>query len=87
MAEAADACHKHGMKYKICEFAHLHTWLASRVLTAGCPWAADNTMRELSNRCRELWAMRSFKETYVPGPDPNPDGADWLQEHLNGDCE
>ena len=53
----------------------------------GCPWAADNTMRELSNRCRELWAMRSFKETYVPGPDPNPDGADWLQEHLNGDCE
>ena len=23
MAEAADACHKHGMKYKICEIAHL----------------------------------------------------------------
>ena len=41
-------------------------------------------MRELSNRCREIWAMRSFRETYVDGPDPNHDASDWLQEHLGG---
>lgn len=44
-------------------------------------------MRELSNRCDELWAMRAFKETYVPGPDPQMDAADWLVEHLGGDFQ
>jgi len=40
-----------------------------------------NTMRELSNRCLELWAMLQFNETYVPG---EQGGADWLQEHISG---
>ena len=51
-----------------------------------------NTMRELSNRCDEIWAMRAFAETYVTS---NPaatnhaplvgSGADWLQEHVESD--
>jgi hypothetical protein len=53
----------------------------------GMKFKIYNTMRELSNRCRELWAMRAFQETYVKGPDPNPDASDWLQEHLGGDFE
>ena len=49
-----------------------------------------NTMRELSNRCDELFAMAAFNETLVLEPgtaDPGAlppvnKGADWLQEHL-----
>lgn len=47
-----------------------------------------NTMRELSNRCRELWAMRALNETYVTASPPGTeqtDGADWLQEHVQTD--
>ena len=51
-----------------------------------------NTMRELSNRCDEIWAMRAFAETYVTsdpaasGHVPLPGvGADWLQEHVESD--
>ena len=39
-----------------------------------------NTMRELSNRAREIWAMRAWNETYLTGPGGN--GASWLREHL-----
>lgn len=38
-----------------------------------------NTMRELSDRCKEYWAMLSFGGTLVPG---DGGGADWLQEHI-----
>lgn len=31
----------------------------------GMKFKLYNTMRELSNRCRELWAMRALNETYV----------------------
>ena len=51
----------------------------------GLKFKVYNTMRELSNRCREVFAMRSLNETYVTatGPDtPVGRGADWLQEHL-----
>ena len=37
-----------------------------------------NTMRELSNACMEVFALRSLGETYVDG---NGGGSDWLQEH------
>ena len=33
----------------------------------GMKFKVYNTMRELSNRCRELWAMRALRETYVSG--------------------
>ena len=67
MQDAAEACHKSGIKFKI-----------------------YNTMRELSNRCDELFAMNAFNETLVLQPgtvDPGAlppvgHGADWLQEHL-----
>ena len=36
-------------------------------------------MRELSDRCMELFPMISINETLVQGPGG---GADWLQEHL-----
>ena len=38
-----------------------------------------NTMRELSNRCSEYFAMLSWGGTLVPG---DGGGADWLQEHI-----
>jgi len=45
-----------------------------------------NTMRELSNRCREIWAMLAFNETYVCSSGAELTdvgrGADWLQEHV-----
>ena len=31
----------------------------------GMKFKIYNTMRELSNRCQEIWAMRSFGGTYV----------------------
>ena len=42
-----------------------------------------NTMRELSYKAKELWAMRSLEESFVSGPTPGG-GAPWLQEHLVG---
>lgn len=50
----------------------------------GMKFKLYNTMRELSNRAREIWAMRALNETYVhstgsPEADVT-DGADWLQE-------
>jgi len=42
-------------------------------------------MRELSNRCREVHALRMLNETYVLPVDPAAPvaaGSDWLQEHL-----
>ena len=53
----------------------------------GMKFKIYNTMRELSNRCREIWAMRAFHETYVPGPPVQSDAADWLQEHLGGNFQ
>ena len=58
----------------------------------GMKFKIYNTMRELSNRCDEIWAMRAFAETYVTsdpaatGHVPLPGvGADWLQEHVESD--
>ena len=60
----------------------------------GVKFKIYNTMRELSNRCREVWALRALRETYVTGVpaaggvavDVNR-GADWLQEHLQSNYE
>ena len=46
----------------------------------GMAFSIYNTMRELSDRCREYWAMLSFGGTLVPGNGGG--GADWLQEHI-----
>ena len=46
----------------------------------GMAFSIYNTMRELSDRCREYWAMLSFGGTLVPGDGGG--GADWLQEHI-----
>jgi len=49
------------------------------------------TVRELSNRCVEMWALRSLGDEILPGPErcfqagANPtreDGHPWLREHL-----
>ena len=56
----------------------------------GLKFKIYNTMRELSNRCDELFAMNAFNETIVQDADaadpgalpPAGKGADWLQEHL-----
>ena len=57
MAQAADACHAVGLRYKV-----------------------YNTMRELTNRCRELHAMRALNETFVGrGPGLATRAADWLR--------
>ena len=53
----------------------------------GLKFKIYNTMRELSNRCREIWAFRAFDETYVrpegAGSDADvTNAADWLKEHL-----
>lgn len=53
----------------------------------GLKYKIYNTMRELSNRCREIHAMRALNETYVLPSDPHARvsaGSDWLQEHLQG---
>ena len=57
----------------------------------GLKFSVYNTMRELSNRAKELWAMRSINETYVydaskEGQDVGR-GADWLQEHIQTDYQ
>ena len=46
----------------------------------GMKFSVYNTMRELSDRCMELFAMISINETLVPGGSGG--GADWLREHL-----
>jgi hypothetical protein len=56
----------------------------------GLKFKIYNTMRELSNRCREVFAMRSLNETYVVGTSPATvvgSGADWIQEHLSTSYE
>ena len=56
----------------------------------GIKYKIYNTMRELSNRCRELWAMRALNETYVLPPDPDAPvsgASDWLKEHLRSGFE
>ena len=47
--------------------------------------AADNTMRELSNRCKELHAMFMLNDTQRMIVNGAGGGADWLQEHLRQD--
>jgi len=56
---------------------------------AGMRFKIYNTMRELSYKAKEMWAMRSLNETYVNGPEPQADGvgSPWLQEHLQGDYQ
>lgn len=56
---------------------------AGAVQALGMRFSIYNTMRELSNRCEEMFALRAFGETFVPGGD-GP-GADWLREHLGSD--
>jgi hypothetical protein len=46
----------------------------------GMKFSIYNTMRELSNRCAETFAMRAMGDCYVPGG--NAPGADWLREHV-----
>eukprot|EP01062_Namystynia_karyoxenos_P039556 TRINITY_DN28723_c0_g6_i1.p1 TRINITY_DN28723_c0_g6~~TRINITY_DN28723_c0_g6_i1.p1 ORF type:complete len:1255 (+),score=349.79 TRINITY_DN28723_c0_g6_i1:72-3767(+) len=59
---------------------------ADRSHANGMRFKIYNTMRELSNRCREIWAMLALNETYVTTAGEDlPDagqGADWLQEHV-----
>ena len=45
----------------------------------GMKFSVYNTMRELSNRCVEKFALVALNETFVPG---DGGGADWLLEHL-----
>jgi hypothetical protein len=56
---------------------------------SGLKFKIYNTIRELSYKAREIWAMRQLQETYVTGPDPHADGvgAPWLQEHLGGNYQ
>ena len=56
----------------------------------GMKFKIYNTMRELSNRCRELWAMRALNETFVQPADPDAPVAgasDWLKEHVRNGFE
>jgi hypothetical protein len=46
----------------------------------GMRFSIYNTMRELSNRCVETFAMRALGEAYVPGSGGS--GSDWLKEHV-----
>ena len=54
-------------------------YAADTVHSLGMKYSVYNTMRELSDRCMELFPMISMNETLVQGPGG---GADWLQEHL-----
>jgi len=45
----------------------------------GMKFSIYNTMRELSNRAEETFAMRAMGEAYVAGASG---GADWLKEHV-----
>jgi hypothetical protein len=57
---------------------------AAEVHGLGMRFSIYNTMRELSNRCAETFAMRAMGEAYVPGGGA-PAGADWLKEHVGSD--
>jgi hypothetical protein len=54
-------------------------YASDTVHSLGMKFSVYNTMRELSDRCTELFPMVSINETLVPGAGG---GADWLQEHL-----
>jgi hypothetical protein len=54
-------------------------YAADTVHKLGMKFSVYNTMRELSDRCMELFPMISINETLVPG---SGGGADWLREHL-----
>lgn len=55
--------------------------LADECHSLGMKLKVYNTMRELSNRALEIWALRALNETYV-WEDGDPGGGDWLREHL-----
>jgi len=57
---------------------------ASAIQSLGMRFGVYNTMRELSNRCAETFAMRAMGDAYVPGGVAGP-GADWLKEHVATD--
>ena len=54
-------------------------YAADTVHSLGMKYAVYN-MRELSDRCTEMFPMISMNETLVQGPGG---GADWLKEHLH----
>ena len=56
---------------------------AAQCQALGMKYSIYNTMRELSNRCVETFAMLAFEETYVNGDGQS--GADWLKEHVGND--
>eukprot|EP01060_Flectonema_neradi_P039927 TRINITY_DN8959_c0_g1_i1.p2 TRINITY_DN8959_c0_g1~~TRINITY_DN8959_c0_g1_i1.p2 ORF type:complete len:421 (+),score=46.56 TRINITY_DN8959_c0_g1_i1:1874-3136(+) len=61
---------------------------ASEVHSHGMKFKVYNTMRELSNHATEIFAMRSFNETFVySGDKPVKSGSSWLQEHLGNEYE
>ena len=68
---------------------HLMRQASNASHAVGMKFKIYNTMRELSYKAREIWAMRSLDETYVSGPDPQSDGtgSPWLQEHLGGNYQ
>ena len=57
---------------------------ATAVQALGMKFSIYNTMRELSNRCAETFAMRAMGDAYVPSGGGSP-GADWLKEHVATD--
>jgi hypothetical protein len=56
---------------------------AAECQALGMKYSIYNTMRELSNRCAETFAMLALDETYVSGDGQS--GADWLKEHVGSD--
>jgi hypothetical protein len=53
---------------------------AAACQSLGMRFSIYNTMRELSNRCLETFAMLALGEAYVPSSGGS--GADWLREHV-----
>jgi hypothetical protein len=56
---------------------------SSALHNLGVRFSIYNTMRELSNRCAETFAMRAMGDGYVPGG--SAPGSDWLREHVASD--